>query len=173
MINFGHPPPLLVHNHKVTVLQSRRPAPPLGVCELPVPSRTADPFIFETGDMLVLYTDGVIEARSPDGAFYPLAERVASLRASNPDALLHHIHRDLLAHTGGPLDDDAALLIIERTPSHHLHRPHVVDGLTVTAEGVGAGGRSWHHRWSVNSVRELGRPRRVPTGTAHRPRERR
>ncbi|WP_407646119.1 hypothetical protein [Actinacidiphila oryziradicis] len=28
--------------------------------------------------MLVLYTDGVIEARSPTGAFYPLAERVAS-----------------------------------------------------------------------------------------------
>jgi serine phosphatase RsbU (regulator of sigma subunit) len=124
MINFGHPPPLLVHNHKVTVLQSRRPAPPLGVCELPVPSRTADPFIFETGDMLVLYTDGVIEARSPTGDFYPLAERVASLPASGPDALLHHIHRDLLAHTGGPLDDDAALLVIEQTPSHHLHRPH-------------------------------------------------
>ncbi|WP_169317451.1 SpoIIE family protein phosphatase [Actinacidiphila oryziradicis] len=76
--------------------------------------------------MLLLYTDGVIEARSPTGAFYPLAERVASFPASAPDALLHRIHRDLLAHTGGPLDDDAALLVIERTHSHHLHRPHAV-----------------------------------------------
>jgi hypothetical protein len=124
MINFGHPPPLMVHGQKVAVLHSRRPAPPLGVCESSVPGRPTDPFIFETGDMLVLYTDGVIEARSPAGAFYPLAERVASLPASGPDALLHHIHRDLLAHTGGRLDDDAALLVIERTPSHHLHRPH-------------------------------------------------
>jgi serine phosphatase RsbU (regulator of sigma subunit) len=127
MINFGHPPPLLVHNRKVTVLHSRSLAPPLGMCERPYPGRRADPFIFEPGDMLVLYTDGVIEARSPTGVFYPLVERVALLRDSSPDALLHHIHRDLLAHTGGPLDDDAALLIIERTPSHHLHRPHATD----------------------------------------------
>jgi serine phosphatase RsbU (regulator of sigma subunit) len=124
MIDFGHTPPLLVHQHKVTILDSRRPEPPLGLCGPPVPSRPADPFIFETGDMLVLYTDGVIEARSPTGDFYPLAERVASLHASGPDALLHQIHHDLLAHISGPLDDDAALLIIERTPSHHLHRPH-------------------------------------------------
>jgi hypothetical protein len=43
----------------------------------------------------------------------------------SPDALLHHIHHDLLAHIRGHLtDDDAAILAIERTPSHHLHRPH-------------------------------------------------
>jgi serine phosphatase RsbU (regulator of sigma subunit) len=125
MIDFGHPPPLLVHSHQVAVLHSRSLAPPLGMCERPFPSRRTDPFLFESGDMLVLYTDGVIEARSPAGTFYPLAERLASfLPASCPEALLHHIHRDLLAHTGGPLDDDAALLVIERTPSHHLHRPH-------------------------------------------------
>jgi serine phosphatase RsbU (regulator of sigma subunit) len=73
--------------------------------------------------MLLLYTDGVIEARSPAGAFYPLAERVAAFPASSPNALLRHIHRDLLAHTAGRLTDDAAFLIIERTPSRHLHRP--------------------------------------------------
>jgi serine phosphatase RsbU (regulator of sigma subunit) len=128
MINFGHPPPLLVHSHQVTVLHSRRPAPPLGICELPVASHRTDPFTFEAGDMLLLYTDGVIEARSPTGAFYPLAERVASFPASSPDALLHHIRRDLLAHIGGSLADDAALMVIERTSSHHLRhrtwRPH-------------------------------------------------
>ncbi|MFJ5032518.1 PP2C family protein-serine/threonine phosphatase [Streptomyces sp. NPDC088560] len=126
LLNCGHPPPLLVRGDQVTVLYSRRPAPPLGLCALCVRKDSTDPFTLEPGDMLLLYTDGVIEARSPTGAFYPLAERVAAFPPSSPDALLHHIHRDLLAHTGGRLTDDAAFLIIERTPSRHLHRPHLM-----------------------------------------------
>ncbi|WP_406500836.1 PP2C family protein-serine/threonine phosphatase [Streptomyces sp. NBC_00846] len=127
MINCGHPPPLLVHDQQVTVLYARQPLPPLGVCEGTIEDDSIDPFTFEGGDMLVLYTDGVIEARSPSGAFYPLAERVASFPATNPDTLLHHIHRDLLAHVGGHLADDAALLVIERTPSHRPHlTPHPI-----------------------------------------------
>ncbi|WP_369394744.1 PP2C family protein-serine/threonine phosphatase [Streptomyces sp. CG1] len=126
MLNCGHPPPLLIHGEQVTVLNSRRPAPPLGLCALCVRNDRTDPFSFETGDMLLLYTDGVIEARSPTGAFYPLAERVAAFPASSPDALLHHLHRDLLEHTGEQLTDDAAFLVIERIPSRHLHRPHLV-----------------------------------------------
>ncbi|MFE4335979.1 PP2C family protein-serine/threonine phosphatase [Streptomyces sp. NPDC056831] len=123
MINCGHPPPLLVHGQQVTVLYARQPLPPLGVCERPIEDDRVDPFAFTGGDMLVLYTDGVIEARSPSGAFYPLAERVASFPATSPDTLLHHIHRDLLAHIGGHLADDAALLVIERAPSHRPHLP--------------------------------------------------
>ncbi|MFF3786957.1 PP2C family protein-serine/threonine phosphatase [Streptomyces sp. NPDC001933] len=125
MINCGHPPPLLVHDQQVTVLHARQPLPPLGVCERPIDDDRIDPFTFTCGDMLVLYTDGVIEARSPSGAFYPLAERIASFPTSSPDTLLHHIHRDLLTHIGGHPADDAALLVIERTPSHRPHlTPH-------------------------------------------------
>ena len=132
MINHGHPPPLLLRNHEVTVLHARHPVPPLGMCGLRGASHPPDPLTFETGDILLLYTDGVVEARSPSGAFYPLLDRVASFPASSPDALLRHIHADLLAHVGGHPGDDAALLIIERTASPHPHRPHVttrpVDG---------------------------------------------
>ncbi|WP_316745579.1 PP2C family protein-serine/threonine phosphatase [Streptomyces sp. MK7] len=123
MLNCGHPPPLLIRGGQAAALNSRRPAPPLGLRALCVLDDRTDRFALEPGDLLLLYTDGVIEARSPTGAFYPLAERVASFPASSPEALLHHIHRDLLAHTGEQLTDDAAFLIIERTPSHHLHRP--------------------------------------------------
>ncbi|MFB6988232.1 PP2C family protein-serine/threonine phosphatase [Streptomyces sp. NPDC056178] len=127
MINCGHPPPLLVHDQRVTALHARQSLPPLGVSERQIEDDRIDPFTFEGGDMLVLYTDGVIEARSPAGAFYPLAERVASFPANSPDALLHHIHRDLLAHIGGHPADDAALLVIERTPSHRPHlTPHPI-----------------------------------------------
>jgi serine phosphatase RsbU (regulator of sigma subunit) len=126
MVTAGHPPPLLVRERQVTALSPGDSAPPLGMGELPVPPLRSDRFTFTAGDFLVLYTDGVIEARSPAGAFYPLAERVASfpsLPGGGPDSLLHHIHRDLLAHTGGQLDDDIALLVIERVPTHHLLRP--------------------------------------------------
>lgn len=124
MINCGHPPPLLVHGRQVTVLHPRSPTPPLGMCGLPGPGHRTDPFAFETGDILLLYTDGVVEARSPAGEFYPLLERVASFPASGPEALLRHIHRDLLAHIGAEPGDDAALLAIERTASRH-HLPHI------------------------------------------------
>ncbi|MFD9466543.1 PP2C family protein-serine/threonine phosphatase [Streptomyces sp. NPDC060027] len=124
MINCGHPPPLLLRDHEVTVLHARHPVPPLGMCELPAESHRTDPFVFETGDFLLLYTDGVIEARSPAGAFYPLAERVASFPASGPDTLLRRIHDDLVRHVGDQPGDDAALLVIERVASHHLHLPH-------------------------------------------------
>ncbi|MFF4213653.1 PP2C family protein-serine/threonine phosphatase [Streptomyces sp. NPDC001796] len=125
MVNLGHPPPLLLHDGQVTVLHARRPVPPLGMCELPAPSHRADPFTFEDGDTLLLYTDGVIEARSPEGAFYPLTERVTSAPTSGPEALIRHIHRDLLNHVGHEPGDDAALLAIERYGAHHLHRPHI------------------------------------------------
>jgi serine phosphatase RsbU (regulator of sigma subunit) len=125
MINCGHPPPLLLHDDQVTVLHARRPAPPLGLCALPAPTWRTDPFTFEAGDMLVLYTDGVVEARSPTGAFYPLAERVASFPATSPEGMVRDIHRDLIDHIGGVPADDAALLVIQRTPSHHVHRPRI------------------------------------------------
>ncbi|MFE2537962.1 PP2C family protein-serine/threonine phosphatase [Streptomyces sp. NPDC059371] len=126
MINCGHPPPLLLRDHQVSVLQARYPVPPLGMCELPASSHHTDPFVFEAGDFLLLYTDGVIEARSPDGTFYPLAERVAGFTASNPDVLLRQIHDDLVRHIGDQPGDDAAFLVIERVAAHHLrlaHRP--------------------------------------------------
>ncbi|WP_223281257.1 PP2C family protein-serine/threonine phosphatase [Streptomyces antnestii] len=116
MVSCGHPPPLLVRGRRVEELLSRHPVPPLGMGELPVPLPGTDRFAFAAGDMLVLYTDGVVEARSPGGDFYPLAERVASFPAAGPDSLLRRVHRDLLAHTGGQLNDDIALLVIERAP---------------------------------------------------------
>ncbi|MFF4554836.1 PP2C family protein-serine/threonine phosphatase [Streptomyces sp. NPDC001422] len=124
MINCGHPPPLLLRDREVTVLHARHPVPPLGMCELPAASHHTDPFTFEAGDLLLLYTDGVIEARSPSGAFYPLAERLASFPASGPDTLLRRIHDDLVRHIGDEPADDAALLVIERTTTHHLRLPH-------------------------------------------------
>ncbi|MCZ0985062.1 PP2C family protein-serine/threonine phosphatase [Streptomyces diastatochromogenes] len=123
MTSCGHPPPLLLSpGHAVTV-PSLHPSPPLGVHGST--EHTLDVFSFEPGDTLLLYTDGVVEARDAHGRFYPLAERVARWTDDSPEALMHHVRRDLLAHAGGRLNDDAALIALHRTPAvrrrHHGH----------------------------------------------------
>ncbi|MGW5101544.1 PP2C family protein-serine/threonine phosphatase [Streptomyces sp. NPDC004100] len=121
MTSCGHPPPLLLSpGHHVSV-PSLHPSPPLGVHG--DAEHTVDAFALAPGDTLLLYTDGVIEARDSQGRFYPLADRVARWTDDTPEALMHHLRRDLLAHVGGRLGDDAALVAVHRAPADH-HRHH-------------------------------------------------
>ncbi|MFE7267821.1 PP2C family protein-serine/threonine phosphatase [Streptomyces sp. NPDC057592] len=115
MISCGHPPPLLLRDGQVTALNATHPAPPLGLGELTTPQYQVDTYTLEPADLLLLYTDGVIEARDPGRVFYPLAERVASQAHDSPQALIHHLRADLLAHAGGRLGDDAAMVCIQHT----------------------------------------------------------
>ncbi|MCQ4081732.1 serine/threonine-protein phosphatase [Streptomyces sp. RB6PN25] len=100
------------------------PRAPLGVGRLGPAGPTVDVFSFEPGDTLLLYIDGVIEARDRSGAFYPFAEQVGRWTESSPATLLHHIRRDLLAHTEGCLGDDAAIVAVLRTPAPHSGHHH-------------------------------------------------
>ncbi|MBP2047713.1 serine phosphatase RsbU (regulator of sigma subunit) [Streptomyces griseochromogenes] len=141
ILSCGHPPPLLLApGGAVTV--PVHPAPPLGI-QGPTPGAyTVDVFTFEPTDTLLLYTDGVIEARDADGVFYPLMERAAQWAGSSPEKLLHHVRRDLLDHVGGRLNDDAALIALchaSSTPRVHRHGPDLHLG------GFGHGGRSVPH----------------------------
>ncbi|MFF2613064.1 PP2C family protein-serine/threonine phosphatase [Kitasatospora sp. NPDC058046] len=116
LIDCGHPPPLLLHPDGITALAARQPSPPLGLGELAPTRYETETFPFRPGDRLLIYTDGVIEARDAQRRFYPLTERVTAWRAEHPAALLHHLRRDLLAHVGGRLNDDAAMVVVERLP---------------------------------------------------------
>ncbi|ETK32754.1 SpoIIE family protein phosphatase [Microbispora sp. ATCC PTA-5024] len=69
---------------------------------------------FTDGDQILFFTDGVIEARDNAGAFYPLAQRIGLLHARDPQAALEELRADALRHVGGPLDDDAAMLLLRR-----------------------------------------------------------
>ncbi|WP_052398300.1 PP2C family protein-serine/threonine phosphatase [Streptomyces sp. NRRL F-5123] len=113
----GHPPPLLIGaDGRVAASHCADPAPPLGSGLLAAGGAVDEPIPYGDGDTLLLYTDGLIEARSRQGVFYPLAERVAGFPPDlDPDALLRYLSEDLLAYTGGRLADDAALLAITRT----------------------------------------------------------
>ncbi|MFF4796710.1 PP2C family protein-serine/threonine phosphatase [Streptomyces sp. NPDC001276] len=91
----GHLAPMLFGpDHSVTV-PSLNSAPPLGPGLTDPDDHDLDVLPFGPGDTVLLYTDGVIEARDQHGAFYPFAERAAQWADHNPEAPLHHIRRDL------------------------------------------------------------------------------
>jgi serine phosphatase RsbU (regulator of sigma subunit) len=123
MYTCGHPPPILISPEGVTVLEVPAPAPPLGLLTLGDGSGAARSMPFKPNHQLLLYTDGVTEARDGRQVFYPLDERLAVLGASTPAiksgdsvTLLELLRDDLLRHAGAPLEDDAALLLI-RAPA--------------------------------------------------------
>ena len=115
MVACGHPPPLVQRNGRPTTMDTPHPAPPLGLGELTHPRYHVDSFPLEPGDLLLLYTDGVTEARDSTGTFYPLAQRITGWMENDPDTFLDRLRRDLLHHVGGHLNDDAAMIVIERT----------------------------------------------------------
>ncbi|MFK0056811.1 PP2C family protein-serine/threonine phosphatase [Streptomyces sp. NPDC091025] len=116
IVNLGHPPPLHVDHrtHAVTALDPPRPAPPLGLLDLAPSAPVPHTAPFRTGDRLLLYTDGITEARDPDGRFFRLARHLAESLHPDPRTTLTTLHRHHLLHTRHP-HDDSALLLLQHT----------------------------------------------------------
>ncbi|MCU1592896.1 MAG: protein serine/threonine phosphatase [Frankiales bacterium] len=118
-VNAGHPCPVLLRGGKVIKTLETSPRPPLGLGHL----LENDPVDIgheqlEPGDMVLLYTDGVVEARSPDGEFFGidrLSDLVSTQLAGGLDApeTMRRVVRELLQHHDGQLTDDATLLMLE------------------------------------------------------------
>ncbi|MET7736770.1 PP2C family protein-serine/threonine phosphatase [Streptomyces sp. NPDC005402] len=129
VVNCGHAPPLLVRAAGgVVPVEPIQPTPPLGLRALTGRTPGLQVLSFTDGDQLLLYTDGVTEARDRDRAFYPLVEGLARHLSDEPDRTLTALHDELLAHVGGRLHDDAALLLI-RKPT--VSEPAVAQPTTV------------------------------------------
>ncbi|MFI8339268.1 PP2C family protein-serine/threonine phosphatase [Streptomyces sp. NPDC085639] len=115
VVNRGHPPPLLLHDGTVRPLMPTTPLPPLGLEEfISGPPERPERYPFAPGDRLLLYTDGVIEARDGHGTFFDLAEAMATMRGHTRASFLEDLHRALLRHTGSRLADDVAVVLVER-----------------------------------------------------------
>ncbi|MEV6670264.1 PP2C family protein-serine/threonine phosphatase [Streptomyces sp. NPDC051162] len=114
VVNCGHLPPLLRRAGRVTEIEPPVPEPPLALLGLVGDAYHRRVLAFGPGDLLLLYTDGVTEARDASGRFYPLAERLARMPEAAPEDLLDRVVADLLAYVGGELSDDAALLAVRR-----------------------------------------------------------
>ncbi|GHG54449.1 membrane protein [Streptomyces griseocarneus] len=117
VVNRGHPPPLVLRQGKVLTLMPTSAMPPMGLEDLVIGlPDTAERYPFAAGDRLLLYTDGVIEARGHDNGFFPLAEAMEQVHARTPQEYLEQLHQELVRHTQGHLADDVAMLLVERSP---------------------------------------------------------
>ncbi|MET8647373.1 PP2C family protein-serine/threonine phosphatase [Streptomyces sp. NPDC004675] len=116
LVSCGHPPPLLLHRDTpaATALVVPEPAPPLGLGAISSSLYVPATFPFDEGDRLMLYTDGVTEARDQSGVFYPLAERVTNWAHHEPETMLHQVVTDLQEYTNGHLNDDMAIVVARR-----------------------------------------------------------
>ncbi|WP_426404912.1 PP2C family protein-serine/threonine phosphatase [Streptomyces sp. R-07] len=114
LVNCGHPPPLLLSQGRVILLDTAHTSPPLGLSDVLAADATVETFPFGVEDVLLLHTDGVTEARDHSRAFYPLTERLAAWPSDDPAILLDRLRADLQAYAGGHLGDDAALVAVQR-----------------------------------------------------------
>ncbi|MGW7575634.1 PP2C family protein-serine/threonine phosphatase [Streptomyces sp. NPDC054765] len=115
LVNCGHAAPLLVHDAGVLPVEPVRPAPPLGLRALADEAPGLQEVPLSDGNQLLFYTDGVTEARDHKREFYPLAERLSRHLSEDPSRTLAALHEDLLAHVGGELHDDAAMLLLRKS----------------------------------------------------------
>ncbi|WP_182606010.1 PP2C family protein-serine/threonine phosphatase [Streptomyces alkaliphilus] len=117
LLDLGHPPPVLLEpDGKARYLEVRDPGLPLGLAGL---AGTADgghveEYAFPPGASLLLYTDGVSEARDERGTFYDPVAALAGRRFTRPRRVLDVLFSDIAAHTGGVAQDDIAVLVVRR-----------------------------------------------------------
>lgn len=111
----GHPPPLLLRSNKTVKALLHGPGVPLGVTGRDVGVGHEH---LEPGDRLLLYTDGIVEARNHAGQAFgtdrlmDLAERNAADGLPAPESLRRLSHA-VQAHQGERLQDDATLLMLD------------------------------------------------------------
>jgi phosphoserine phosphatase RsbU/P len=110
LVNCGHPPPLRFRAGAAELLTSAEATTPLGLD----PAPTIQRFTFTPNDRVLLYTDGLMEARAPDGRPFELNGQVqAVVAAPSLGAALDGLVGRLLEHAGGRLDDDLALVLAQ------------------------------------------------------------
>jgi serine phosphatase RsbU (regulator of sigma subunit) len=110
MVNCGHHQPFLVTvGGDSEMVSTGEPVPPLGLA--PTPRSVTGPW--PDGSRMLFYTDGLVEARNRQGAFFPLAGSAAALSHGDLDEALDGLLQDLARHTGPRVRDDLALLLVE------------------------------------------------------------
>ena len=114
VVSCGHQPTLLVRANGHAEFLDAPAGLPLGLGHDPDPITVR----WEPGDRILLYTDGMSEARNEAGDFFPLLEQAALLRGGSLEDALDALLGRLRDHVpGGHLGDDLAAVLMEYVPS--------------------------------------------------------
>ncbi len=111
----GHPQPLLLRNGQVIGQLVGQSTLPWGLGAGPAEAAQES---LEPGDGVLFFTDGVVEARTPDGDEFGV-ERLADVAgqyASDqlaPEEIVRHLLRSVLDHRRSELRDDATVVLVE------------------------------------------------------------
>ncbi|MDA0633532.1 PP2C family protein-serine/threonine phosphatase [Nonomuraea sp. MCN248] len=119
-VNCGHIPPYLIADSRAWQADLGEPELPLGLSGLARRGsrpRASARFLFPRKAKMLLCTDGVTEARAPDGVFYPLEARLRAWARHPPQGLADALLSDLHAFTRADFGDDLAVLTLRRTGS--------------------------------------------------------
>ncbi|MFD4035257.1 PP2C family protein-serine/threonine phosphatase [Streptomyces sp. NPDC058637] len=114
--NYGHHPPVVIRGNRTVVHLFCPPAPPMGTgLGLPGAIRRDQ---LEPGDRLLLYTDGITEARNPQGQEFGLNGLTDFLIRHHADGLpvpetLRRLIGHHLEYHRGRLNDDATVMLLE------------------------------------------------------------
>ena len=113
--NAGHPSPLLVRNGQVIKELDGDKTFPWGLDAGEAPLLQES---LEHDDSVLFFTDGVIEARTPDGEEFGL-DRLADIVGQSsserlsPEEIVRHLLRSVLDHRKSRLRDDATVLLVK------------------------------------------------------------
>ncbi|MFI5829019.1 PP2C family protein-serine/threonine phosphatase [Streptomyces sp. NPDC051578] len=115
-VNRGHHPPLVIRGGRWSTQLACPPAHPMGT-DLRLPVRICREQL-EPGDRLVLYTDGITEARRPGSNEFGLERFTDFLIRRHADGLpvpetLRRLIQAVMDHHEGRLGDDATILLCE------------------------------------------------------------
>jgi serine phosphatase RsbU (regulator of sigma subunit) len=115
--NAGHPPPLVVRaSGKLDALAANGvPVGMLSEAAYPVEENQLGP-----GDKIVMYSDGLSEARNSVGGFFGL-QRLCTVVNASPGASCQDLHASILSAVeeftqGAPQSDDISLAVLEYQP---------------------------------------------------------
>ncbi|MGI5158650.1 PP2C family protein-serine/threonine phosphatase [Microbispora sp. CA-102843] len=121
-VNRGHPPPLVLRQGRVASVLDSPPDTPMGFRLGPAAVLARRQL--EPGDRLLFYTDGIVEAQTPDGerfgldrfADYVIRREIDGVSA--PETLRRLIH-SILVYQRGHLQDDATVMLVEWRAERH------------------------------------------------------
>jgi serine phosphatase RsbU (regulator of sigma subunit) len=115
-VDCGHLPPVLLGRRGGPVqIEFDHVGLPLGLADLAADEgRTAYAFELLPGESLLLYTDGLSEARSRKGEFYPAERAQWAARGVPLDRVAEALRDDARAFTRGRQTDDIAILTVHR-----------------------------------------------------------